>query len=590
MEIIRPALQHPAGSAARRLAVDEAARKVHIHPSGRRARVSRSAIYGWIAAHESGGLGAVARKRRSDAGRPRHHVTAAWDAAMSAHLDASAMAETADGIDRYVRSLWAATTEPGWRWVARLASDELMARTRAAGYQGSDRELRRICKLSKRFVERGRPWRAVAIYDQDAKKWHDKDMPRIRRTRAGRRPMEIVVCDVHPMDVLLPRGDGSTFTPRLVCFQDWATNRIFIHPVFPEKGQDVRQEDVVEGFMAMALHPEWGMPEKLYLDHGKEYGHMELLSGALQLATETRLLLDDPTFHRELTAGRGAIVWAQPYNAPAKSIEPAFNVLEKSVFSMLQGWIGGNRMTKKTANVGRAPEPYPHGKDAFLVDLEAAVAAYETHPQSGVLEGRSPREAYTEAVTAGWRRMDVTRGALLAAFARDESRVVHQGGFSYKSRRYTAPAIQALPAGRRLHLRVPIWGDLSEIAVMGDDGELMCIATVDRPYDALDPEGAKESGRRRAVARAGIASLRAETDPLDMREVLAKTAANAESAPIPASAGRPIEPSDGMKAVAAAFEFTPDERRATDEESEQVSRKRTRELRHRLLQKRRATG
>lgn len=565
--IIHSALRHPPRSAERARAVKTAAQVMRDHPGGRRGRVSERQIYDWLGRYEAEGHAGLSPKPRADRGASRCIITRAWDRAVP--FDDATKARVAADLKRYVRSLWAASTELGWKWIARLAGERLAELTTEAGFTPGAAQLKRICKLSHRFVARERQYRAVGIRDHDAKQWHDEDRGRIRRTRVGRSPMELVIGDVHPMDVLLPRPDGSTFTAKLIAFQDWATNRVFVHPVFLDKGKGVRQEHVIAAVVAMTQDPRWGVPQVLYLDNGKEYACVELVADALKLTTQVRSFTDEGGVDL-LERGR-AIVKAQPYNAPAKAVEGLFAVLERGVFSMLPGWVGGNRMAKKTANVGQAPTPYPHGEDAFLADLHNAIEAYETHPQDGDLDGRSPRDVFNAACDAGWRIVKVERGALLARFARDDSRRVRQGAFSYKGKPYTHRKIQELPAGTALHLRIPLWGDLEAIPVMHDDGTLLCVATVDRPYDALDSEGARESAARHATACKGIARLRANVDPIDLRRVLADTAARAEPAVLPESVGT-IQASEGIEATGRELERTPAERRADEDEAYRKSR------------------
>lgn len=568
--IIQPVLQSPSGSAARKLAVTEAARQ---------AGKTKSTIYRWIASYEEQGLAGLGRQATPSRGRRMHFITRGWDAAVP--FDDAVKEEIAATLQRYVRSLWAANTEYGWRWVARMAGTRLEELTRAAGFDG---DLRRICKLPHNLVMRERPYRALAILKQDAKRWHDEYRPRVRRTRAGRWPMEIVVGDVHPIDVLLPRPDGSTFTAKLIAFEDWANARVFFYPVFLEKGEGIRQEHVAEAFMAMTQDPCWGLPQLLYLDNGGEYGAMELIEDAMRLNTQVRALEDDDELSEQLRNRRRAIVKARPYNASAKSIESAFSALERGVFSMLPGWIGGNRMAKKTANVGRPPTPYPHGEDAFRKDLQNALIAYETHPQTGLLNGRSPRQALEDALESGWRPMAVSPGAVLAAFARDESRMLRQGSFSYDGRRYTARELWGLPAGTALHLRVPIFGGREEIPVMAEDGSLLCMAQAERLYDVLDREGAREAGRRQAAALADIAAMRADIDPIDGRDLLAEIAEREGSGPVPESSGI-VRLSEGMEAVGRALERAPAARRAEKDEQDEISKERSWEARERFLRK-----
>ena len=580
-EIIRPVLRHPPGSAARGCATRAAARQ-----AGVREQRTRE----WIAAYEAGGIIALKRRPREDRGRRRHTVSAAWDSwAADAQLSDATKARIAAELERHVRSLWAMTTELGARRIALLASDKLAELTEAAGFEGDARRLKTVCKLSLRFVRRNSRYRAVAIYDQDAKRWHDKHRPRIRRDREGQAPMATVYGDVHHQDVLLRRTDGSTFTAKLVCFLDAVTNRIFVHPVFLAKGEGVRQEHIIEAFIAMTQDPGWGMPQVLYLDNGKEYACLDRVADALQLVSQMRALDDDPGGASAVLQRASPIVKAMPYNAPAKPIEPAFKVLERGFFSLLPGWIGGDRMAKKTANVGREPVPYQRDREAFLADVQKCIEAYHATPQTGERSGRTPNEAFNEAVDAGWQRMDIARGALLAAFGRVEVRTLRQGEFSYGGRRYTHEAIQALPAGTRLDLRIPPFGDLSEIPVMDARGGMLCMAAAIRRYGDLDTEGAREAGRRVARARAGVAKLRAETDPVDVLGAEARRAAREEPAAIPQSAGV-IRLSDGMEAVGRALEGAPAARPAVDDEHEEISRERARALRASFLRKVRATG
>lgn len=63
--------------------------------------------------------------------------------------------------------------------------------------------------------------------------------------------------DVHPVDVLVARSDGSTATPRLLGFMDIATGRVWCELVFLDKRGRVRNVDLIEAFAAMAMHPAW---------------------------------------------------------------------------------------------------------------------------------------------------------------------------------------------------------------------------------------------------------------------------------------------------------------------------------------------
>ena len=496
--------------------------------------------------------------KRSDCGESRVHISREWDAGVPFGDDIKT--GIAGNLGRDVRSLWAANTSYGWNWVARYAGDTLQEMTVAAGFDPGLRMLKSLCAVPRGFIERHRDHRALAIYDKDRKHHFDHSMPRIMRTRAGRNPMEIVVGDVHPLDIYLRRPDGSVYAPRIIAWHDWATNRVFSYPVFLPKGRGVRQEHVIESYIAMVTHPEWGVPEVLYIDNGGEYNATTFIDDAQKLNTEVRILGDDQAMTDALKARRTTIVKARPYNASAKAIEGLFGVLEGGVFSMLPGWIGGNRMRKKTANVGKEPEPYPFDEERFRQSLATMLEAYETHPQSGTLGGRSPRQAFTEAVANGWRRMDADPLALLAAFAFEKKRVVHQGGFSYGGKHYTARKIQRLSAGTRLLIRVPIVGDRSALPVLGLDGKFLCIAELNPQFDALDKAGAQEAAARNREHNAALAEMRKNVDPVDLEARARKLIAKEAPAPTPESAGL-IQWDETLERIGREAALTPKERK-----------------------------
>lgn len=74
------------------------------------------------------------------------------------------------------------------------------------------------------------------------------------------------------------------------------------------------------------------------------------------------------------------VIRAQPYNAAAKPIEGQFSVIEKGPFAMVPGWIAGDRMAKKTHNVGKDPLPFPETEEDFANAVRVALDYGHTHP------------------------------------------------------------------------------------------------------------------------------------------------------------------------------------------------------------------
>ena len=529
--VIQPALQHPSRSKERKRAVEEASGAFGEHPGGKRRRMSVRTIQRWIAAYERDGMAGLCPKPPANRGQGRVFIGRDWDGAVP--FSDETKAGIAEKVSRDIRSLWAANTTCGWPHIARLAGSTLARETVAAGFDPGRQQLRAICRLPRRFVERDRRFRVIAIHDKDRKRWVDENVPRVSRSREGCEPMEIVIGDVHHMDWLLRREDGSAYTPKLIAWQDWATNRVFGYPVFLQKGKGVRQEHVIEAFIAMATDPRWGMPDNLYLDNGGEFNWAELIDDAMKLSSRMRFLDDNKDFAVRVRARRSAIIKALPYNAPAKAVEGVFATLEGSVFSMFPGWIGGNRMKKKTANVGKEPAPYPGDEAAFRRSLGTALDWYDTHPQEGFLGGLSPREAFATFVKEGWQRTDIDPEVLKWVFSRPVVRTVRQSEFSLDGVSYSAPELGQLLAGTRVIVRVPLVGDRQRLPVLDEREDPICMATRKPVYDTLDGQGARVSAEGRSAAEEGIRAMRRETDPVDAEARIAEVLSGEAQAPVP---------------------------------------------------------
>ncbi|QJP12373.1 hypothetical protein G3545_01055 [Starkeya sp. ORNL1] len=84
--------------------------------------------------------------------------------------------------------------------------------------------------------------------------------------------MQLVVGDVHHLDMVMLREDGSEAWPKAIAWLDQATNRIRLDLLLLGKGEGIRNADVIASFIRMTQDPAWGMPRGLYLDNESEYG------------------------------------------------------------------------------------------------------------------------------------------------------------------------------------------------------------------------------------------------------------------------------------------------------------------------------
>lgn len=541
--IIQPALAYPKHSRARGETLRRLADSNHQRPDGRRATVSLDSLYTWIACYEQHGLTALMRKPRRDFGRKVVGITRRWDSACP--LPPEVQAQIAKQLAEQVRSLWAAGA-PGFRTVAELGSAILHDLSLCAGWADV---LLDQCQLTRSYVEHHRRYALVAMHDKDARLFFDSMVPRIRRHRENLKPMDIIVGDVHPIDIMLTRADGTAVMPRAIAWLDVATQRVHVTLIQLEKGEGVKQVHVAQSFSAMCSA--WGLPRQLYLDNGSEYGWQDMMEGFAQLSRLTGTALD--TWLDSQASVSNAVVRARPYNAQAKPIEGIFALLEQQVLSMLPGWIGGNRMRQKTHNVGHAPHPFPGDWEAFHQAFDRTMAYYHARaqPRSRHLKGKSPNDALRAAMDAGWTGApQVDPLALRVAFSCEDTRLVQGGGYvSWNGKTYFDDALIARN-GERLCIRFAKW-DERYLFVFDERNQLICAATQAQDFAFFGDDGARTQAQRAKHLKRHIRDLRANTVRLDLKSAMQRRTDLA--APPPATPlGTRIELTPSMESMMQA--------------------------------------
>ncbi|MFJ7315477.1 Mu transposase C-terminal domain-containing protein [Pseudomonas sp. NPDC098747] len=519
--LIQPALACPKHSSARGEHLRQLASTAHARPDGRRRRVSLDSLYTWVAHYERAGLTALMRRPRRDAGRRVVGITRQWDKRCPLSLDTQQ--RIAEQLAEQVRSLWAAGA-PGYRTVAELGSAALYDLSLQAGWQAVTLE---DCRLSRSYVEHYRRYALLAMHDKDARQFFDRMVPRIQRHRDGLKPMDIIVGDVHPIDIRLTREDGSAVMPRAIAWMDVATQRLHVTLIQLEKGEGVKQIHVAQSFAAMCSA--WGLPRQLYLDNGAEYGWQDMMSGFAQLSRLTGAPLDT----RLNESPYPAVVRARPYNAQAKPIEGLFALLEQQVLGMLPGWIGGNRMRQKTHNVGREPHPYPGDWAAFHQSFDRALAYYHARAQpfSRSLKGQSPNQALSAAIAEGWDGApQVDPLALRVAFSSEETRLIQGGGYvNWNGKTYFNDTLVA-HNGKRLRIRFAKWDD-RYLFVFDEHNQLICAAEEAQHFAFFGPEGARAQAQRHKLLKRHIHDLRGNTVRLDLEQAMLRRTELADLAP-----------------------------------------------------------
>lgn len=539
-EIIENAVSYPAGSVERAAAVRAAVRRGASHRS----------IERWINAFEREGMVGLMRKRPANAGKPRVIVTAEFDAAfIQAGYDPAELPGLARFLDTIIKSLWASrAADTGAAQVGQFAAFKLQEECEARGIELPPHAF----QMNRRRIERDRhAFEKLNIMRTDAKRDFD-EQPRISRSYQNVDAMELVYIDVHHMDVCVTAPDGSTRWPKMVGFMDAGTGRIFPHFVLCAPGEGIRQEHVIEGFIAMVTHSEWGFPQHLYIDNGSENRALERIAPALAIL-------------------KGSITKAMPYNAPAKPIEPLFKRLNQYAFKLMPGYAGGNRMVKKTQNVGREPAPYPGTWDEFVADCNRLIAFFHQRKMGGQWRNRSPHEVLQEKIDAGWRPVKVHSLELDAAFCDRRTFRLSRGALRINGTGFSHDALIALPHGTRVEVALPWRRGADPVAFLPDLGPVQLLP--DYAFAPLDREGAKASGRRKQVARKAKRALLAETVPIDPREIGAGIAARAAPVVAPGRA-HVLDQGSAVQSVAEGRALAAEQRQSELSEAERTARRR----------------
>ncbi|MCC2102568.1 MAG: hypothetical protein KDJ20_00270 [Hyphomicrobiales bacterium] len=538
--ILDKPLSFPAGSSERRAAIRElASRPIADADTGRIRKLSIRTLERRCAGYDADGMAALGRKRRSDAGRNRVVISRAWDKAVTGASEAG-KAEVREELLGYIRAQHKNHEGPGN--IAYKAALRLAQFTRER--LGIDPPPG-TCAIPPGLIAAEYHFRRAAMRRLDAKAFADAS-PGVTRTRAGMRPMQLVFGDVHHMDILLPEFEGLQRYAKAVSWLDRATNRMWMTLFVLPKGQGIRNEHVIASFIEMCMA--WGLPERLYLDNGSEYAWADFVEDAMRLASG---------------GGRRFIVRAMPHNARAKPIEGIFRVLEYNHFAKLPGWVGGNRMKAKTANVGRAPTPFTGDLGTFRLAIDGALALYHAIPQRTALGGLSPVQTFNAAVEAGWTKTEVDPDAFATVFATEELRTVRQGRISVAGRWWTCDALQSY-LGDSVVALVPKFNGYARLPIKDERGRLIGIADEDRAFGYLDTAGAAESGRRKRLRLVSARALEATAPTIDP---LGETITLAPNLPreLPAPAGARLTASDEQKRIASGLRETPKERRARED-------------------------
>lgn len=495
LNVIRPIIAHPWGSSERRATIRALVGTSTLDWKGKHLTFKVSTLELWIRTYEENdGLHlSLAKKIRKDKGKARVIIRKEWDNAVS--FDAATREAIRHEAKQYLRGLIKGGLQR--KFVRLLTGDKLRSLTAQHG-GNPDTMPSKAFDIPLDFYREERHFQKVYRHKKDRKASHDAK-PRIERRTVGLEPMDVVVMDVHHINVLLERKTGKTVTAKLIAFLDLATSRLFIEIIKFENKGGVRNSDIITAFINMCVDPAFGLPKVLYVDNGQEYGWADHLQDALKLNIRINGF--------DWQDDRDPVVRAMPYNASAKQIEGVFRQLNQQLIATIPGFIGDDRMNQKREKLGKSMPPFPGSFDEFITVVKKLVyGAYGWAPQFGELKGLSPLEKFRQFVDAGWTATVVDGEDLLTVFTKASPRNVRQGKIWHEKRSFTCDALNAMGDGR-VTAHIPKYHGFSALRITNAKGEFLGIAYTETPYDVMDTRGAEESARRTSLYNRALTTM-----------------------------------------------------------------------------------
>jgi hypothetical protein len=494
--LIGPALIHPKGSSERAAAVREIARTTRIGPDGRPITITERTIERWIAAYEAEGVAGLMPRARRDRGTTKVVVSQAWFAKARVWLDTATITRIDDELRAYVCSMHAAGESPG-RIIFR-AGMKLRELSAAAGMPVDELD-KAVFAVPRIYVVRLRLFRKVATAALDAKATHDIRPSTIRKL-ADSPEWDL---DAMHFDHAVCRDDGTVGYPKAIVGQCRATRRLIVLPFMLDQREGLRQEHVAL-FMEYFFEHE-GVPERITIDNGGEFGAIPDLTDLLQLVSGVRS-----------TDGRRVIVHARPYNARAKVVENGIGVLQRVWLAGLPGHVGNNRINKKTQTVGHPRTPFP-GFDLFSQLVQMRAREHNAAPQTGMLKGRSPDEVFQARIDAGFTVAKVDRASLLLAFSKRDVASVGKFGIRVNGRWWTCPELH-YRSGEKIGVLKGRFHDWPRIPLfdLEDERTIIGYADPNEAVDGTDPENAKKQKQAEGRFRARTRELAKAHPPADL--------------------------------------------------------------------------
>lgn len=234
------------------------------------------------------------------------------------------------------------------------------------------------------------PEYAVIAYREGKKALADK-MPYMQRDKSELHTNQIWVSDHHRSDVFVKNSSGKVFRPWITVFADAKSTKV----VACIARESEPNATVIKQALKIGIN-EYGIPEEIYTDNGKDYTSKELSPD------------NDNSVLNML--GINAIR-ALPYHGQAKPVERFFRTLEERFGVCFYSYAGHDAKNRPEhmAKLSKELEKDPNLPtfDVFKERLANYIKEYNTSPHSGKgMDGKSPDEIYYNSITQPIRMIE----------------------------------------------------------------------------------------------------------------------------------------------------------------------------------------
>lgn len=357
--------------------------------------------------------------------------------------------------------------------------------------------------------------------------------------------MEAVNADFHKFDVFVkwpaPKGEPEQIIrPQMVAFQDIYSGRILSWRL------DVTPNSTAVLLCAGDMINEWGIPEHVLLDNGREFAAKAITGGA---STRFRFKVREEDIPGLFTALDCKIHWATPYSGQSKPIERAFRDMCSSISKdpRFAGAYTGNRPDAKPENYGSKAIPL----DDFLTVLAEGIEEHNTRQgrRSEVAFGRSFAEVFAESYATRPIRKATEGQKRLWLLAADRVRAdANTGAVWFQGNEFWAEWMHRI-IGERVVIRFDPAAFWDGVHIYSEGNAYLGHAPVRQKVGFFDMDEARAHSRARAgwikAERAALEAQRRLT-ATEIGRTLDELAADAEE-PAPLPEAKVVRPTFGKR-------------------------------------------